>query len=131
MLPNGASVNQDNVSGLTPEQFTACTPVEDLSADASADPIAEAPPVAPEVSIASLLAHSREHQKRRTKAANRQTNKHHAPDYHASTQAAQLALDARLEADRRDPDHLDPAWALDPAPHDAIVAFLEKYLVTP
>lgn len=83
---------------------------------------------APDVSVAALLAQSRQHQKSRTHAANRLQNTQHTPDYAESTRQAQMALDAREEAHRRDPEHLDPAWALDPVPHEQICRFLQRYL---
>lgn len=44
--------------------------------------------------------------------------------------ALRLALDARLSADAADPEHVDPAWALDRAPHAELVAFYQRTIGT-
>jgi hypothetical protein len=37
--------------------------------------------------------------------------------------ALQQAYDLRAQADSTDPDHLDPAWLMDRAPHATLMAF--------
>ena len=49
-------------------------------------------------------------------------------DAEAVNAHARAALEARLAAHDLDPDHSHPAWASDPAPHDALVAFYRTRL---
>lgn len=107
----------------------ACTD-PDLSTPVSADAIT--PSVAPDVSVSQLLSEAREHAKARTRLANRlSANKHHTPDYRKAVAHAQFALEARNQAHQLDPEHADPAWALDAVPHAELCAFLQKYIETP
>jgi hypothetical protein len=66
--------------------------------------------------VADLLAQSRAaHAKYRT-LAGRVDSKgaiSQAPNLYDAGQAIQVALSARLEAERLDPNHTDPAWAAD------------------
>lgn len=82
--------------------------------------------------VAHLLEQSRAQIRLRAILANRGTKTQPSPDYLGATTAAQIALDARLQAHQRDPEHTDPAWALDhPAEHDGLVAFLQEYISAP
>lgn len=81
--------------------------------------------------MSQLLEQSRARARLRATLANKGTANHPQPDYVAATAAAQLALDARLQAHHLDPDHTDPAWALDKASHQDIVTFLQAYLIAP
>lgn len=40
----------------------------------------------------------------------------------------QSAYDQRLQADKLDPAHQDPAWLMDPIAHRDLIAFYEKEL---
>ena len=40
----------------------------------------------------------------------------------------QEASDWRAQANREDPNHLDPSWALDVVPHEKMMAFYAKEL---
>lgn len=84
----------------------------------------------PLLTVAQLLEQSRARQRLRATMANNGSASQPRPDYVAATAAAQLALDARLEAHTLDPDHTDPAWLLDKTSHDSIVTFLQDYIVT-
>lgn len=75
--------------------------------------------------VAELLARSRSHHAdyRRivgTRALAREVRQSQARD------ALTLALDAREQAHQADPEHVDPAWALDRAPHGELVAFYRQ-----
>lgn len=86
------------------------------------------------MTVADLLTASRQHalqRKRLAGRANKDGHITHRPNYPAAEQAAAQALKLRLQAHDLDPDHTDPAWSDDPAPHAEIVAFLEAYASIP
>lgn len=99
---------------------STCTP------DPASDPPVSIQPV-DSPSVSSLLKRSRAHHQRKTELANKRLGKQHVPNYQAAEAEAAKALELRLQAHDLDPDHLDPEWANDPAPHAEIVAFLQKY----
>lgn len=49
------------------------------------------------------------------------------PNYAIAEGHAARALQLREQAHEQDPEHVDPEWASDKAPHDTVVAFLRKY----
>lgn len=86
------------------------------------------PAVAPAAGVvAQLLAESRQHHAEKNTLANRKVNGHPAPDYTGAEAAIALALQTRLQAHALDPQHLDPAWSLDRAKHEDLVAFYALY----
>lgn len=102
------------------DQISACVSTD--AAEASGAPVVEAGP-----SVAALLTRSRAHHQRKTELANRFRGKVHVPNYRQAEHEAAQALALRLQAHDLDPNHLDPEWANDKAPHAEIVAFLTKY----
>lgn len=88
------------------------------------------------VSVAALLSHARAHERLRATLANKRSGTQHTPNYVAAVASARLALDLRQQAQQRDPEQTDPAWAADQLSnrgqsHAEIVAFLQKYVDTP
>lgn len=53
------------------------------------------------------------------------------PNYAACEQAIQTALADRQTAHHLDPEHRDPAWALDRVSHAELVEFYTRYLREP
>lgn len=49
-------------------------------------------------------------------------------DYHLTLQACRAALEHRQAAHALDPEHADPAWRQEKAPHAQMVEFYEKYI---
>ena len=104
-------------------------PVEDKALKEITASLAEAPLKADEpepepVDVAEYLRRSaaemtRFHQIDSTRRAGRQS---------AMKDCAIEARRLRVAADEADPEHTDPAWALDKAPHADIVAFLDRYI---
>lgn len=86
---------------------------------------ADPPPASP--SVAQLLAESRAHHQNKNKLANRKVNGQPAPDYKGAEAEIALALEKRLQAHALDPQHADPAWSLDRASHEDLVAFYQAY----
>jgi hypothetical protein len=92
-----------------------------------------------ELTVADLLQQARQHaltRKRHAGRANRDGIVSSQPDYPTAESFAAQALDARRQAHALDPDHADPAWAVDlqenrGVSHDAIVAFLTRYPTIP
>lgn len=84
-------------------------------------------------SVEDLLRISRQQNLLRKRLSGR-ADKHgiitQGPDYANAERATALALSARLEAHLLDPEHTDPAWTFDAAPHTEILKFFVKYLTT-
>lgn len=86
--------------------------------------------------VADLLAQSRAaHAAYRRSAGriNKEGKVSEAPNLWAAGSQVQQALSLRLEAHVLDPEHVDPVWIADQhankgASHDAMVAFLGRYL---
>lgn len=82
---------------------------------------------APSPAVAQLLTQSRFHHANKHKLANRKVNGTPAPDYTSAEAEIALALSTRLQAHALDPMHVDPAWTLDQAKHEDLVAFYTLY----
>lgn len=90
-------------------------------APAEAPAEVEAPPT-----VAELLRRSRAANEARIRAGNSKP-----PAYKIAEQHAAQALALREQADQLDPEHADPEWAKDKAPHAEVMAFLMKYPTIP
>lgn len=80
--------------------------------------------------VADLLAASRaahERKKQHAGRADKHGNVTHPPNYGRAEAEIAEALRLRREAHGLDPEHLDPAWALDRVPHTKLMAFYEAY----
>jgi hypothetical protein len=104
------------------------TPSGDAS-DVSADAPETIQPAL--ITVDQLLTQSRAHHATYRQYANRKSGQRPDPDYAQAEQAIASALDTRLQAQQLDPDHTDPAWALDRGQHDALIAFYAKYPTIP
>jgi aryl-alcohol dehydrogenase-like predicted oxidoreductase len=83
--------------------------------------------VPPSPTVAQLLAESRAHHQAKNRLANRRINKQFTPDYKGAEVEIAQALEKRLAAHAMDPTHADPAWSLDRAAHEDLVAFYRLY----
>lgn len=81
--------------------------------------------------VATFLAAARAHELNRKRHANRKVGSQHQPDYAAGVTEAQSALTLRQQAHALDPEHADPAWALDPVSNDRICEFLQAWIDLP
>lgn len=79
--------------------------------------------------IASRAQHDQKRQS--TGRTNREGVVTSQPNYPKAEGYIAAALRLRLEAHALDPDHLDPEWRRDPAPHDTLVAFFQEYPTIP
>lgn len=86
-----------------------------------------APEPAPAPTVAQLLSESRAHHDNKNHLANRTVSGQPAPDYKGAEAEIAHALAKRLQAHNLDPAHLDPAWSLDRAKHEDLVAFYTLY----
>ena len=77
-------------------------------------------------SVSALLKRSRAHHDAKRKLANKST-----PNYPKAEAEITNALDLRLQAHALDPNHLDPEWANDVVPHDALVDWFRLYPTIP
>jgi hypothetical protein len=86
------------------------------------------------MSVADLLLASRAAHNRKRQSTGK-TDKHGVissrPDYQKAEAHIAEALRLRLEAHALDPEHADPEWARDVAPHDELVAFYRQYPLIP
>jgi hypothetical protein len=84
--------------------------------------------------VADLLIASRaQHDQKRqsTGRVNRDGIVTSKPNYPKAENHIAEALRLRLEAHELDPEHTDPEWSRDVAPHDALVAFYRQYPLIP